>query len=83
MNADISLPGRHRLCHRDSKSLVRAARALRGRSQAALGEAIGRDRSWISRLESGDVMASPTEKAKISQVLGIPSESFFPEDEED
>jgi hypothetical protein len=41
------------LCHRDSKSLLRAARALRGMSQAALGEAIGRDRSWISRLGEG------------------------------
>ena len=34
-------------------------------------------------IENGDVMASPTEKAKIAHALRILIESLFSEDEED
>ena len=83
MNKDIFLPGRHRVCRDGMKSPLRMARNLRGMSQAELGEAIGRDRSWISRLETGDVFVSVTEKVRIAQILGLPVDSLFPEDEDE
>jgi len=83
MNENIVLPARHEVCGDGTRSPIRAARVLLNMSQSVLGEAIGRDRSWISRLETGNVSASVTEKVRIAQILGLPVDSLFPEDEEE
>lgn len=72
-----SLPAPQGLC------ALRAARMLAGISQAQLGQVVGRDHSWVSRLESGEAEASPTEQVKIAEALGVPVGVAFPEDVED
>ena len=83
MSAEVSLPEQHGGCRNDTESSLRMARILRRMGQASLGPAIGKYRSWISRVESGDVVASVTEKVRISRVREIPVEELFPENEEE
>ena len=81
MGNDIFFLKRHKLRRDGAESPIRVARALLRISQADLAATIGRDRSWISRLETGAVSASATEMAKIAQALELPVDSLFPEDD--
>jgi transcriptional regulator with XRE-family HTH domain len=61
---------------------LKAARFLRGFSQAELGKESGLDAAIISRLENdlyGDTPAVLKWKEKIASALGLPVRSLFPE----
>lgn len=73
--SDSSLPRPQTFC------VLRAARILAGMSQVRLGQLIGRSNSWVSRVESGEIDASPTEQAKIAEALGVPSSVIFADEE--
>ncbi len=77
-SSDTSLREENRAC----ASPIKAARALLGMRQGELARELGRNRSWVSRVESGEIDPSPTEQAKIAQILGLPISTLFPEDPE-
>ena len=62
-------------------SAIRIGRTLNNLSQAELAAKIGRDQSWISRLERGlsGARVSPDVAQKISDALNTPPEKLFAE----
>lgn len=63
-------------------SAIRIGRTLNNLSQAELAAKIGRDQSWISRLERGlsGARVSPDVALKIADALSTPPEKLFSED---
>ena len=60
-------------------SAIRIERTLRGLSQTELAAKIGRDQSWISRLERGlsGARVSPGMARKIADALSTSPEKLF------
>ena len=59
---------------------IKAARKRSGMSQLALAEAVKMAQSNISRIEAGDIEASPTQITAIARVLGVPLSTIVRED---
>ena len=83
MSANNLLPSNHGSCKGGQKSSLRVARLVAGLSQEDLARELGRDRSWVSRVEIGEIYLSPTEQAQFSTVLGIPANVLFPTEQDD
>lgn len=46
-------------------------------TQIDLAGALGESQSWVSRRESGEVEASPSELARIEEALGLPAGTVY------
>jgi len=57
---------------------LRAARVLRGLTQAQLAARVGRSQTWICQLESGLIQPSDIDVALVCRVLRVTPESVFP-----
>ncbi|MBV2363006.1 helix-turn-helix domain-containing protein [Streptomonospora sp. NEAU-YY374] len=55
---------------------VRASRAAAGLSQQALADAVGLERSMVSKLESGDRRIDAVELTRIARAVGVPVSHF-------
>ncbi|MER7759447.1 helix-turn-helix transcriptional regulator [Streptomyces sp. NPDC097619] len=56
--------------------ILRRARVLKGWSQARVGAAIGYSASWVSRMESGRILADPATVNRICDLLGVPTQDL-------
>jgi transcriptional regulator with XRE-family HTH domain len=65
---------------RDLGQKVRDARRAKGMSQEALGEAVGLDKSWVSRIESGaaGLGEALVQARRIADALGVPLDALVP-----
>jgi transcriptional regulator with XRE-family HTH domain len=51
--------------------LIKAIRTLRNLKQSDVASAMGRDQSWVSRVENGEIMPSATDVEKLARVLKV------------
>jgi transcriptional regulator with XRE-family HTH domain len=58
---------------------LKAARTLRGLTQAELGEKIGKSATWICQLERGRVKASDLDVALLCRALQVRPKFLFPD----
>ena len=57
---------------------LRAARVVKGFTQAKLAAKLGRSQTWICQIENGLIQASDIDIALICRCLNIAPESAFP-----
>ncbi len=61
----------------NSMRALRAARVMSGFTQEDLAEAIGKQQAWVSLVESGRMLPTKSEAAKISKVLRAETHELF------